>query len=272
MSPHDEWRARKRDVALANGVRLAYVDIGEASLPPLLLIHGFTDSSRTWSGITDALPGYRLIMPDLRGHGDSSAPEDGYTSAHFADDMRQLLDTLGITQCPIIGHSLGGMIAQTFAAGFPDRVEKLILIGTSAAPANKVTLDLSAEIDSLQPPIDPESPFMLQWYANPGQVDETFLATLRREAARIPIHVLKQTMNAVRSTSLLGDTQNITAPTLLIWGDADPFFGGNEQQEMRDAIANCSIAVLPGMGHNPFWEEPQQLAEMMLAFLAREDA
>ncbi|MCA9201227.1 MAG: alpha/beta hydrolase, partial [Planctomycetales bacterium] len=204
MMHNDDWSASKFFATLANGVRLAYAITGEASLPPLLLIHGLTDTSRTWSLFADFLPGYRLIMPDLRGHGASSAPQNGYSPACFAEDISMLLDQIGVDHCPVVGHSLGGMVAQVFAATCPERVDRLILIGTAADPSNEATRDVETAMEAMEEPIDPDSPFMQQWYANPGHVDESFLARLRHEAAETPLHVIRGSMQEVHATNLLG--------------------------------------------------------------------
>ena len=90
------WPSLKKEIRLSNGVRLAYVEAGDPNGEPLLLLHGFTDSSRSWTTVLPYLGRYRLLMPDQRGHGASDAPECCYGSTQFAHDARLFLDALGV--------------------------------------------------------------------------------------------------------------------------------------------------------------------------------
>lgn len=267
-SGHD-WLALKSTYRLSNGADLACITQGEPDQPALLLIHGFTDSSRTWVGMEQAFATHNRIMPDLRGHGQSCAPDYGYSLSHFVDDLRLLLAQLEVRECVVVGHSLGGMVAQLLAATFPDLVSKLVLIGTTATPGDGSVSELKATIDTLTAPIDPEGPFMQQWYGNPGAVDEAFLTQLRAEAARIPLHVLKGVIQATSMTDMQQIGADISADTLILWGDADPFFDRVQQEKMRDAISGSQLIALGGLGHNPHWEEPAKIIDLIHEFLNR---
>src|SRR5688500_10775027 len=90
------WAESKKAVRLANGIRLAYVELGDPNGQPLLLLHGYTDTSRSWSLMAPHLSGYRLLIPDQRGHGAADAPECCYGPAQFAFDAKLFLDALGV--------------------------------------------------------------------------------------------------------------------------------------------------------------------------------
>ena len=120
--------AARRTVALPDGITLAYVQLGNPHGVPVVLIHGYTDSDLDWAPLIPYLSrDFRLVIVDLRGHGASSKPECCYTRLDFAYDVKLLLDALGIGRADIVGHSLGSMIAQTFAEYWPQRTRRVVL-------------------------------------------------------------------------------------------------------------------------------------------------
>lgn len=268
----DTWQVRKKHYVLGNGTRLACIVTGPQDAPPLLLVHGFTDSSRTWSGIADGFPGFQLIIPDLRGHGDSTAPASGYSLEDYAEDIEHLADALGIRNCAMVGHSLGGMIAQQVAIGGKLKIDKLVLIGTTARPdrhsSDELAAELANELKNAGSSMGEDSPFLQRWYANPGGVDKGLIEPLRREAEAISKHVLQETAAGLGSIDLEPEIARITADTLLVWGDADPFFGLPMQSRITSAIPRCRLVTMKGLGHNPFWEKPQEVTTLIREFLA----
>ena len=139
------WAGAKRRVALPNGITIAYVEMGNPEGRPVLLVHGYTDSSRSWSLPAAHLAHrYRLIAVDLRGHGASSAPECCYTVPDMVHDLRLLLDHLKIEKVDFVGHSLGSMIGQVFAQRHPDRLRKLVLVGSTLSAARTTAPGLMA--------------------------------------------------------------------------------------------------------------------------------
>ena len=123
-----QWADAKKSVKLANGITLAYVDMGNSDGAPALLIHGYTDNSRSWSLLAPYLKQRRLLAIDLRGHGRSDAPQCCYDYADLANDAALFLDAMGVAKADVIGHSLGSLTAQLLAAQHPDKVDGLVLI------------------------------------------------------------------------------------------------------------------------------------------------
>lgn len=114
--------------ARGNNIRLRYAEWKGAG-KTVLSIHGLTANCRCLDGMTKALsPDHRLLAPDLRGRGGSGKPETGYSLAHHVSDIRFLLDELEIESIALVGHSLGAFISLAFAARFPERVERLVLV------------------------------------------------------------------------------------------------------------------------------------------------
>ena len=126
-----DWADAKKMVKLSNGITLAYVEMGNSDGPPMLLIHGYTDNSRSWSLLAPYLKAHRLLAVDLRGHGKSDAPQCCYAYADLANDAALFLDALGIAKADVIGHSLGSLAAQLLAAQHPEKVDRLVLISST---------------------------------------------------------------------------------------------------------------------------------------------
>ena len=121
-------------------LKLHYVDWGNASKPPLLLIHGGRDHARNWDWVAQELRDeYHILAPDLRGHGDSEWARGGqYALIDYVLDIAQLLDQLQLFPITIIGHSLGGAIACQYSGIYPERVQHLVAIEGLGPPADKI--------------------------------------------------------------------------------------------------------------------------------------
>jgi pimeloyl-ACP methyl ester carboxylesterase len=115
-----------------HGHRRAFVRTGKdvGTAPTLLLLHGLGADHTTWDPVIDQLARrYTVIAPDLLGHGESAKPRADYTLGGYANGMRDLLTVLGIDKVTLVGHSFGGGVAMQFAYQFPERTERLILVG-----------------------------------------------------------------------------------------------------------------------------------------------
>jgi pimeloyl-ACP methyl ester carboxylesterase len=270
--------ASKKTVTLPNGVSLAYVDRGDRSAPAVVLIHGYTDSARDWVPMLPYLSKhYRLILVDIRGHGQSSKPECCYTRLDFAYDIKLLLDALGVARADVVGHSLGSIIAQTFAEYWPERTAHVVLISSTGgsppgAAKQAPRFDFAAEIRKLKEPIEADSPFMIAWWDSPTPVDPDFIRRQRKDAAGIPLRVwlavLDQGLNADDLYANLQSTlPRLKAPTLLIWGSKDPIMEEDMRQSLRNALPGAEVKIFDGLGHNPFWEDPRGVADVINTFL-----
>jgi pimeloyl-ACP methyl ester carboxylesterase len=269
--------ASKKSLALPNGESLAYIDSGNRSGLAVVLIHGYTDNARDWVPMLPYLSKrYRLILVDIRGHGQSSKPECCYSRLDFAYDIKLLLDALGVRKADIVGHSLGSIIAQTFAEYWPERTAHVVLIsstgGTPTDHPKKPQFDFAAEIRKLKEPIDADSPFMIAWWDSPTPVDPDFLRRQRKDAAGIPLRVWLAVLDqALPANNAYADLQatlpRLKAPTLLIWGGKDPIMEEDVRQSLRNALPNAKVKIFDGLGHNPFWEDPRGVAEVINTFL-----
>jgi pimeloyl-ACP methyl ester carboxylesterase len=267
----DRFDSLKKTVALPDGVTLAYVSLGPAAGPPVVLIHGYTDSARDWVPLLPYLsPRLHLILVDIRGHGGSSRPECCYTRLDFAYDVKLLLDALAVARADIVGHSMGSIIAQTFAEYWPEHTRRLILVsstGHDLVQSAQVPA-WATQIRQLKEPLDPDSPFMLEWWSSPTPVDPDFIRRERRDSAAIPLRVWLAVLDqALSGANLQLTLPRITAPTLLIWGSKDPFVPEEARQSLRAALPHAQVKVFAGLGHNPMWEQPRACAQVINAFL-----
>jgi pimeloyl-ACP methyl ester carboxylesterase len=265
--------ALKKRVALPDGVSLAYVPMGDPAGQTVVLIHGYTDNARDWVPLLPYLsPRFRLILVDIRGHGRSDKPECCYTRWDFAYDVKLLLDALGVERADVVGHSLGSFITQSFAESWPERARRVVLISSSGGPRagspRKPAYDYASQIRQLKEPIDPDSPFMIEWWSSPTPVDEEFIRRQRRDAAAIPLRVWLAVLDqGLVYEDLQRTLPRLKAPALLIWGSQDPIMEEEERQTLREALPQAQVKVFPGLGHNPIWEDPRACAEVINTFL-----
>jgi pimeloyl-ACP methyl ester carboxylesterase len=273
--------AAKQLIGLSDGETLAYIDLGPRNAVPVVLLHGYTDSARDWAAIAPFLSGrFRLIIPDLRGQGASSKPDCCYTRFDFANDIELLLERLQVPSAVVVGHSLGSIVAQTFAEEWPGRTRRLILIsstGTYFGPGSgqdcaSVATVLPASLAGaarLKDPIDPDSAFMRSWWQESMRINPPFFSSReRRDAAAIPARVWR----AIAEQTLLGvDLRfmlpRIQAPTLLIWGGQDSLEGPAGRAALRSGIKGAQVVNFPSLGHDLIWQDPRAVARAMTRFI-----
>lgn len=264
------WAARKQHVALPNGIRLAYVELGDPAGPPLLLLHGYTDSSRVWTILAPYLQTHRVLIPDQRGHGASDAPACCYAMSDFADDAHLFLDALGIERAAVVGHSLGSMAGQALAGEHPEQVTRLVLIGSTAlAPVRRGDW-LWTSIMSLRTPIASNTEFLRQWSpaASPTPVDATFVAHADAEMIAVPPHVWRAVPRAFLDMPVARHAADVRAPVLILSGGADPLFTAEHHRALMAAYPGAEAHVFPELGHNLIVERPHEVGPRLAAFLA----
>lgn len=262
-----DWAGAKKTVDLPNGLTIAYVEMGDTAGPPTLLIHGYTDNSRSWSLIAPFLKDRHLLAVDLRGHGKSDAPACCYAYTDFADDASLFLDAMGIEKADVIGHSLGSLTAQLLAAQHPEKVAHLVLVSSTTAIGGGPGSWLWDNITPLRPPIDPNGQFMKDWYSNPNSVDEDYLTRERAESAAVPIHVWRGVLWGTVVDDLTLIAPLVKAPVLVLWGEKDALFDLSHQEKLEKAYPDARFEVFAGAGHNMVWEFPKDSARIITEFL-----
>jgi pimeloyl-ACP methyl ester carboxylesterase len=259
----------EKKIELRTGITTSYAEAGDPRGEPVLFLHGYTDTRLSFLGTIAHLarrrPDLRLIVCDLRGHGRSSlpapdayrhAPERGFRLSDFAADALALLDELGIGRAHIVGHSLGSFITQELALVAPERVGRLVLIGSAAKVAGNPAIQelvLAQLLESqwreviesrglafprdayeLTPrDLDPnaEAWLLANWLAEP-LADPGLLAQIASDAASLPIGTWLGVARMVLEIDNRERLLELCAPTLVLWATQDGICPEHPDQEL----------------------------------------
>jgi pimeloyl-ACP methyl ester carboxylesterase len=261
-------------VELPNQVKLQYVEQGNSSGLPLILLHGYADSWRSFERVLPHLPkSIRAFALTQRGHGDASRHVTGYRPLDFENDLVGFMDALELNTAVIAGGSSGGIIARRFAIDYTNRTLGLILVGSPLTLKDKPSvLELwDSTISKLEDPIDPSfvRGFMMSQLAQ--HVPQAFLKTMLRENLKVPARVWMATLGGLLEDDSLEELNRIKAPTLIVWGDKDTVIPRSDQETLLERIAGSRLVVYPSAGHALYWEEPAQFASDIVAFIENLD-
>jgi len=248
---------------------------GPEDAPVLVLLHGFTMSLESWDGWAERLnERYRIVRYDLLGHGMTGPdPLRRYAPEERVEVLRALLDALGIERASIGGNSFGGLIAWRFAAEYPDRVDRLILVDSGAYSIYGVTDQPVPVPDAMRAYLTsvPEAAFqasLAQIFADPSRLAAGRARQMRAMMTRpgngeafighLEEFVLPE------PTEALG---RVAAPTLILWGEADAVIPLDHAARIAAAIPDARVITWPGVGHAPQEEIPAETAAAARAFL-----
>jgi len=268
-----------------HGHRAVYRVAGSG--PNLVLIHGMINSSRHWEQVAARLAGsYRVIAPDLIGHGDAATPRGDYSLGAHAASIRDLLTTIGVERATIVGHSLGGGVAMQFFYQFPQRTERLVLISSgglghdvspllrgAALPGSAALLRLAtrpqvvgglAAVGGRLRERGNNTGVYLQAVARAlGPLQEPGSRRAFLQTLRAVIDVQGQKVSARDRLYLLGEM-----PTLIVWGERDRTIPLKHGLEAQQSIPTCRFETLPRAAHFPNLEDPEGLAAVLDSFMA----
>ena len=259
-----------KSVDLSTGVRLPYVEQGDPTGVPVLLLHGVTDSWYSFEPVLPHLPdSLHAFALTQRGHGDADRPDTGYRSQVFAADVAAFMDALGIESAIVAGTSMGATVAQRFALDYPERVRGLMLMATFFSyRANPVVVEFAEAVTTLTDPIDPGFVREFQESTLARPVPPAFLETVVRESLKMPARIWREAFAGFLDDDFPAEVGGITAPTLIAWGDQDAFCPRGDQDSLLAEIAGSRLVVYAGAGHALHWEEPERMAADLTAFAA----
>jgi 3-oxoadipate enol-lactonase len=251
-----------------NGMQMAY-EVRGRKTPPFILLHGFAMNRSIWADLAGSQLGDHLvILPDLRGHGESDAPKGPYSMSLMAADLAYLMDDLGLEQAIVCGHSMGGYVALAFAKHYPQRLAGLGLITTNAQadPEDKRTGRFAlveqvrkqgsvAVAESLAPRLSNDPSVVDQAHRLIGAADPQGLIGALAGMAERPDR-----------TNLL---PQLTVPALVVAGEADQITDFADAKALADALPQGRFFGIPGVGHLPMTETPAMLGDGLRSLLGR---
>lgn len=268
----------------AGGLAVSYEEQG-AGERPFVLVHGFTGSSDDFVDVLPALAARgRTLAPDLRGHGGtsrSSVPED-YTFEGLADDVLAFLDAVGATSCDLLGHSMGGMVAQLVTLRAPGRVASLILMDTAAGPVLREARPFLESAARLARESGMEALFRLSRASFAGQAqrapalarcvermgEERFWARMRAKSlAMDPIAFATLGPALCAHDGVAHRLAEIRCPVTVLVGEQEsaPLLRGS--RELAAGIPGAKLVVIPEAAHSPQLENPEAWLAAVLAHL-----
>ncbi len=282
----EPWTHKEADL---EGVRLRYVEAGAG--PLVVLLHGFPDHWRTWRGQIPALAaaGLRVIAPDMRGYNLSGKPPavEDYRINRLVEDVAGLIAHAGEKRAAVVGHDWGGGVAWATALARPELVDKLAIVN---APHPAVfARELRRPGQALrswymlffQIPRLPEALIRAGDFAYlrkslrrgfsrsilPDEELDLAIAALGRPGA------LTAALNYYRAAfrdrqALLSSRGKVAAPTLVLWGERDPYLGLNLTHGLEEWVPTLDLRILAGAGHWPHWERAEEVNRLLTGFLS----
>lgn len=254
------------------GARIHVRDQGKGATA-LVFLHYWGGSCRTWEGVVDELPThYRTVATDHRGWGDSDAPEHGYTIADLANDAQDVIEALNLRSFVLVGHSMGGKVAQLLASRRPGGLQGVVLIAPSPPSAMAIP---EAQRQAMTAAYDSRESIG-------GVLDNVLTANrltpaLREQVIFDSLRGAPQARAAWPNTAMLEDITrdvgSINVPVIVISGELDQVDRVETlQQELLPRINGARLHVLPGIGHLSPLEAPAAVATLIRQFIEELEA
>lgn len=251
-----------------NGTTIHVAQRGSAQTA-LVFLHYYGGSSRTWDGVADKLEhAYRIVAIDHRGWGDSGAPAQGYGIADMAADAQGVIEALGLTRYVLVGHSMGGKVAQLIASRRPQGLQGLVLVAPSPPSPTLLPQAQSAMLSGAY-----QSRESVEFVIDNVLTARPLDAALREQVIADSLKGAPQAKAAWPEVAMREDITAaagaIDVPTVVICGERDQVDRVETlQAELLPRIAHATMHILPGVGHLSPLEAPAELAQIMTGFLA----
>ncbi len=259
--------------ATINGFRCSFADEGGGQ--PILFVHGFPLSRAIWQPQIEALlKNYRVIAPDLRGHGESSAPAGVYMMDMFAEDLQTLIAERQCGPVVLVGHSMGAYISFAFFRKFPQSLRALILFCTRAGADSaegkiaRENLAQRAEREGAAAVAEQMLPKMLAPPTAASRPD--LVEPVRKVMLATSVNGLVGSLRGMAARpNALDLLPQINVPTLIIAGENDLIVPPSESAAMANAIPNAELVMIPSAGHLASLENPASVNASLHAFLGK---
>jgi non-heme chloroperoxidase len=259
-----------KPLRLPTGVTLSYVEQGDPSGTPVLLLHGYTDSWHSFEHVLPHLPrSIRAFAPSQRGHGDSDRPATGYRTRDFAADAAAFVHAVGATPAIVVGHSMGGTHALRFAIDYPEITKAIVIVSSWATYRDSAVINefWESSISRLTDPIDPGFAREFQESTTARPIEPEFLETAVRESLKVPARVWRAAFEGFLASDFTADLHRIRVPALVFWGDRDSLCSRADEDALVAALAGSRLVVYEGVGHALHWEAPERFSTDLVAFI-----
>jgi esterase len=258
-----------------NGLRIHYVDWGNSAAPPLLLIHGLDRVARTFDHVASHFTSrFRVIAMDMRGHGDSGwDPEGRYLVEDHVRDVEGLVEQLGLRGITLWGNSTGGRVAQVFAGMHPELVVRVISEDVGPERPRQIADNYARRVAQEDAGWASEDELLAQVRKSNARMSEAVAAAYvkygsrRRADGRVIWKRDPQLVKGFVATDLWRFVREIKAPILYVIGGRSTIVPPDTQEELRKTLPNARIVTMPGLGHYPSDEKPQEFLAIVDEFM-----
>jgi non-heme chloroperoxidase len=256
---------------LSNGVNLQYAEQGNFTGTPVIFLHGITDSWHSFESVLSLLPdNIHAFAISQRGHGDSDRPLTGYSPKDFAADIADFIQLHKLHSAFIVGHSMGGVIAQRFALDYPQLTKGLVIVSSAPSLKNNPGMpEFYNQVQGLSDPMDKSFMDEFQRATLARPIDPTYFNVLVAEGMKVPVRVFKEALLGLMKADYTHELKNITSPVLIVWGAKDSFFTEENQAALVKQIKHSSFFVYEETGHALHWEEPNRFVNDLVGFVNR---
>jgi pimeloyl-ACP methyl ester carboxylesterase len=242
---------------------------------PVILLHGWLGSWGLWQETMSFLGRYyRTYALDFWGFGESGKKRETYAVQDFVSLVDQFMEQLGIANAPLVGHSMGGTVSLSVAIKYPDRVSKVVVVGSPIVGSSlalplkwagykPIAFMLFNMMGAFRFGVRVASPFICR--------DERFADMMDRDLSRTTVESFLLSIASLRRTDLRPMLGQITVPAMGMYGDRDVIVHPKQWEPMKKGISHAYIERFPSAGHFPMLEEPQNFSERLKSFLDRDE-
>jgi pimeloyl-ACP methyl ester carboxylesterase len=242
---------------------------------PVILLHGWLGSWGLWQDTMSFLGRYyRTYALDFWGFGESGKKRETYAVQDFVSLVDQFMEQLGIANAPLVGHSMGGTVSLSVAIKYPQRVSKVVVVGSPIVGSSlalplkwagyrPIAFMLFNMMGAFRFGIKVASPFICR--------DERFADMMDRDLSRTTVESFLRSIASLRRTDLRPMLGQINIPAMGMYGDRDVIVHPRQWEPMKKGISHARIERFPAAGHFPMLEEPQNFSERLKSFLDRDE-
>jgi pimeloyl-ACP methyl ester carboxylesterase len=259
-----------------NNLRIHYLDWGSPDKPPFIMLHGIGRVAHSFDHIAPRFKDkYHVMAIDMRGHGDSDwSPEGAYLVEDYVKDLEGFVEQLSLRNLTLLGNSTGGRVVQVYAGLHPDRVSRLVVEDVGPQRTNEIASAFARRVQQEDAGWASEDELVASLTRGGGSVslelqrNYAHFGSKRREDGRI---VWKRDPNLVKGfvpTELWQYVSKIKCPTIYILGGASSIVPSETQERLKSTLSDVRIVTMPGLGHYPHLEAPEEYLRVVQAFLA----